>query len=76
MNLKDIRNKYEDIKFVLTIPYGHDKVWDKLSDDNFIKFLDTIQIILYILVFSTPIATASVLIFQFVKDKLWKTKSH
>lgn len=70
MNLKYLRNKYEDIKFALTIPYGYDKTWDKVSDENFIKFLDKIQIILYVLVFSTPVATASVLIFQFVKNKL------
>ena len=70
MNLKDIKNKYEDIKLALTIPYGHDKVWDKLSDDNFIKFLDIIQIILYILILITPTASISVLIFQFVKNNL------
>jgi len=70
MNLKDIKNKYEDIKLAITIPYGHDKVWDKLSDDNFIKFLDIIQIILYILILITPTASISVLIFQFIKNNL------
>jgi len=76
MNLKDIKNKYEDIKLAITIPYGHDKVWDKLSDDNFIKFLDIIQIILYILILITPTASISVLIFQFIKNNLWKRRNH
>jgi hypothetical protein len=70
MNLKDIKNKYEDVKFAITIPYGQDKTWDKLSDDNFIKFLDIFQIVLYILIFSTPVASISVLSYQFIKNNL------
>ena len=70
MDLKDIKNKYEDIKFALTIPYGHDKSWDELSNNNFIKFLDVIQVILYILILSTPTASVLVLLFQLIVSKL------
>lgn len=70
MNLKKIKNKYEDAKFALTIPYGQDKSWDSLSDKNFLNFLDLFQITLYILIFSTPILSISVLIFQSINDFL------
>jgi len=70
MDLKYIKNKYEDIKFALTMPYGYDKNWDELSNNNFIKFLDIIQVSLYILILSTPIASMLVLLFQFIVSKL------
>ena len=68
--LKSIKSKYEDAKFALNVPYGHDKSWDNLSDENFIKFLDYFQIILYILVFSTPVAVSIVSSFYFIKNNL------
>jgi len=69
-SLKSLKKKYEDAKFALTIPYGHDKTWDNLSDENFIKFLDCFQIVLYILVFSTPVAVSIVSSFYFIKNNL------
>jgi len=68
MFLNKIKNKLEEIKYAMTIPYGSDESWDKVSDDNFLKLLDIIQLLLYVIIFSTPVLSISVLIFQYIES--------